>query len=366
MPRQRDYAQYATIAALFLATSSLGGCKQGETRAEAPPLPVRVEAVSLASADETVRYAAALRPRIEADVAFRVGGKMVERLVDVGDRVEAGRPLARLDLADLELASRAAEAQLASARADAANAKRDFERYGQLIQGKWTTQQEFDKRRATMETTAAKVGELEAQLKVSRNSAQYGTLVADAPGVVTAVLAEPGQVVAQGQAVLRVARLGEIEAVANVPEGRIAGLARADLSVELWSAPGRSFPAKLREVSPIADPATRTYQVKLSLPERPQDARLGMTATVIARARQGGEIALLPMTALSKKGADPAVWVLNKAGDGVELRPVQVAAFAGDRMLVAGGVKDGDRVVTAGVQKLDAGVKVRVWTEPVR
>jgi multidrug efflux system membrane fusion protein len=354
------------LIALGLAAFALAGCDRAEIKTEAAPLPVRVEPVKLGSADDLARYAAVIRPRIEADMGFRIGGKIVQRLVDVGDRVEAGTPLAKLDPIDVDLQARAADSQLASARADAANARSDFERYAKLRQGEWTTQQEYDKRRAAMETTEAKVRELEAQLKVARNSAQYTSLVADSAGVVTAVLAEPGQVVAQGQAVFKVARLGEMEAVANVPEQQVALLSKAKMTVELWSQPGLAIAGHLRELSPSADPNTRTYQVKISLIDPPPSVQLGMTATLVTNQQRDGAVALLPMTALTKTGSDPAVWVLDGSGTGVQLRPIQVAAYAGDRVVVAGGVKDGEQVVTAGVQKLDPGVKVRVWTEPVR
>lgn len=355
-----------TLIALGLAAFMLSGCGKDEAKTEAAPLPVRVEAVSLTSADEVARYAAVIRPRIEADVGFRIGGKIIQRLVDVGDRVEIGTPLAKLDPIDSDLQARAAEAQLVSARADAANARSDFERYANLRQGQWTTQQEYDKRRATMETTEAKVNELEAQLRVARNSAQYATLVADAPGVITAVLGEPGQVVSQGQAVFKVARLGEMEAVANVPEQQVALLSKTNMTVEFWSLPDVRLTGRLRELSPSADANTRTYQVKISLIDPPKAVQLGMTATLVASQKRDGAVALLPMTALTKNGTDPAVWVLDGAGTGVQLRPIVVAAYAGDRMVVASGVQDGDRVVTAGAHKLDAGMKVRVWTEPVR
>ncbi len=356
----------AQAGVIAVAAFTLSACGRSESRTEATPIPVRVEAVSMTAAQQTARYAAVIHPRIEADLGFRVGGKLIARLVEIGDRVEAGTELAKLDPVDLMLQAHAAEAQLASARADAENARHDFERYAQLRQGQWTTQQEYDKRRAVMETTAAKVGELEADLRIARNSSQYTTLVADAPGIVTAVLAEPGQVVSQGQAVFKIARRGEMEAVANLPEQQVAHLAGADMMVELWSDTGHPITGHLREVSPSADASTRTYQVKVTLVAPPPSVQLGMTATLIVGTKQTGQVAVLPMTALTKSGTEPAVWVLNGPGDGVELRPVQVAAYSGDRMVLSGGIHDGDRVVTAGAYKLDAGQKVRVWTEPVR
>jgi RND family efflux transporter, MFP subunit len=274
-------------------------------------------------------------------------------------------PLARLDPADIELQMRAAQAQLASAKADATNARGDFDRYSRLKQGDWTTRQEYDRRKAALDKADAKVREIEAQLRVLANSVQYTTLLADGPGVVTAVLVEPGQVVAQGQPAFRVARLGEVEAVANIPEQQIAGLSQRQLGVELWAQPGLHIPGVLREVSPSADPGTRTYQARITLTNPPPSVQLGMTATLITRQERAGMVARLPLTAVTQKDQGTAVWVVS-GGDRLELRPIAVVAYAGDLAIVAGGLKDGETVVTAGVQKLDAGQKVRIWTEPGR
>ncbi|NYZ17370.1 efflux RND transporter periplasmic adaptor subunit [Azospirillum sp. RWY-5-1] len=355
------------LVALGLAAPGLAGCKAEADSAAAPAeevRPVRVATVVLRPADDVARYPAVIRPRVEAEIGFRIAGKVVERLVSTGARVEEGTPLARLDPTDVELQVRAAEAQLASARADAANARADFQRYTQLRQGDWATQQEFDRRKAVLDKADAHVRETEAQLKVVANSARYTTLLADGPGVVTEVLVEPGQVVAQGRTAFRIARLGELEAVANLPEHQVAGLPERALAVELWSLPGVSLPATLRELAPGADAGTRTFQARVSLREPPPAVQIGMTATLVAVQGRGGAVARLPMTALTQRGHDPAVWVVDPDAGKLELRPVQVAAFAGGEVVVAGGVRDGERVVTAGVHKLDPTVKVRVWAEP--
>ncbi|HEY0837673.1 MAG TPA: efflux RND transporter periplasmic adaptor subunit [Azospirillum sp.] len=353
---------------LLLGTLALSACKEGQSAAPPEPRPVRVATVKLEPADDTVRYPAVIRPRSEADVGFRVAGKVVARLAEVGTRVEAGTPLARLDPADIQLQVRASQAQLESARADAANARSDHQRYAKLRQGEWTTRQEADRRRTALEKAEARVREIEAQLRVLNNSLQYTTLLADAPGVVTSVLAEPGQVVAQGQTAFRIAKLGEVEAVANIPEQQVAGLPQRALSVELWAQPGLSIPGSLREVSPSADPGTRTYQARVTLTDPSPGVQLGMTATLVARFERGGAIARLPLSAVTQSGAAPAVWVVAPGagtdGDRLELRPVAVAAYAGDLAIVADGLKEGERVVTAGVHKLDAGQKVRIWAEP--
>lgn len=338
----------------------------GSAAAGPAPVPVRVATVHLEPAAAAARYAAVIAPRIEASIGFRVAGKMTERLVEVGDRVAAGTPLARLDAADLELQARAAEAERASAAADAANAGRDFARYAELRQGQWTTEQEFDKRKAAMETAAARLRQADAQLQVARDNARYATLMADAPGVVTAVLAEPGQVVAAGQTVVRIARAGTVEAVADLPEQAVGALAGATLGVELWSMPSVAIRGHLRETAPIADGSTRTFRARIALDDPPPGIQLGMTATLVVQPPQAGAVALLPMTALAQRAGAPAMFVVNPAGDGLALRPVTVAAYEGDQVVVASGLADGERVVSAGVQKLDPGLPVRIWTEPAR
>lgn len=355
------------VGALALA-ATLGGCKETHSAAtpEVEVRPVRVATVALEPATDSVRYPAVIRPRVEADVGFRVGGKVVARTVEVGSRVEPGMVLAKLDPTDLQLQIKSSQAQLASAQSDAANARSDFARYASLRQGEWTTRQEYDRRKTTLDKAESKVREVEAQLRVLSNAMQYATLVADEAGVVTATLVEPGQVVAQGQTALRVARLNAVEAVANIPEQQLASLPQRILSVELWSQPGSAIPGRLRELSPSADPGTRTYQAKIALDQTPPGIQLGMTATVTARLDRGDMVARLPISALTQRDQKPAVWVLARPADTLELRPVAVAAYAGDLAIVAGGLKDGERVVTAGVHKLDAGQKVRVWTEPTR
>ncbi len=350
--------------AMPLALAALTACDgSAGTPQQAAPVPVRVETVRLSEGGDVARYAAVIRPRIEADVGFRVGGKMVGRMVDVGSRVAAGTVMARLDPADLDLQERAVAAQVVAARAAAESARVEF-RYAERGQGKWTSQQEYERRKAAMDSAEAQLREAEAQLQVARNNSRYATLVSDGDGVVTAVLAEAGQVVAQGQPIVRVAQRGEMEAVADIPEQQMGELSSARMSVELWSMPGISMVGRLREVSPSANAQGRTYRVRVTLLDPPPGVRLGMTATLVATSAEQRKRALLPLSALTKEGTRPAVWVLNAAGDGLILRPVQVAAYAGDRVVVTGGLAAGERIVTAGVHKLDASQKVRVWTEP--
>lgn len=360
----------AGTAALLVATAlALAACDQPDAATPPPappPVPVRVETVRLEAAQQVQRYAAVVRPRIEADIGFRVGGKVTARLVEVGTRVDVGAPLAQLDTTPFDKRVRAALAQLRSAKAVAENANDEFARYARLQGNGWSTRQEFERRRAALETAEAAVRQIEAQLALARDEVRYASLRADAPGLVTAVQVEPGQVVAEGQTVFKIARAGEMEAVADVPEAQVGLLEGAVLSTEVWSLPEVAIPGRLRELSPIADAATRTYRARVTLIDPPPGAQLGMTATVVVTRPGTGRIARLPATALTKRGSDPALWVLNPAGNGLELRPVALGAYLGETMTVVSGVEEGERVVTAGVHKLDAAQKVRIWTEPVR
>lgn len=364
-------SRWWSAAGLFVV--ALGGAAAlalPERAIEPPPSPpvrpVRVTTVEVRPADEVARYAAVIRPRIEAQLGFRVDGKILERLVDVGARVEAGQALATLDPDDLELAVRAAEAQLVSARAEAANAERELRRYRDLRGKGWSTPQEVEARTAASGVAEARVREVEAQLRVARNNATYGTLRADRAGIITAVLAEPGQVVEPSDGVFRLARAGELEAVAEIPEQHIAGLDQAQLATELWAQPGSTIAGQLRELAPSANAQTRTYTARVRLDGAPTWMQLGMTATLTVVRPRSGIVARVPRTALTHDHGVPAVWVLNDAGDGLQLRPVAIATFTASNAIVAAGLRDGERVVTAGVHKLDAGQKVRVWVEPQR
>lgn len=364
--RLRTGAALAPVA-LTLAALILAACQPGGSAATAaPPRPVRALTATLAPQQDVARYAAVIKPRVEADLGFRVAGKVTARLVETGQRVERGQPLARLDPADIELQIKASRAQLASARADAENARVDYLRYQKLKQGEWTTTQERDRRKTLQDKADAHVREVEASLNVLVNSLEYATLQADGPGVVTATLVEPGQVVAAGQTAIRVAREGEMEAVANIPEHRLGGLDQRRLTVELWAQPGRTIPAQLREVAPMADAGARTFQVRVSLIDPPPGVQLGMTATLLADDPAGAPVAVLPLAALVQDGGRPAVWLVEPGENRALLRPVTVAAYEGDAAVISAGLNNGDRVVTAGAHKLIAGEKLRIWVEAAK
>jgi RND family efflux transporter MFP subunit len=357
--RAPTLGRFAAILAL------LGGISVHSAHAE-EIMPVRVIIAHPVATAATERYAATLQARIETSLGFRVAGKIVERLVNTGDRVSTGQALERLDPSDLNLSEHVAASQVTAAEADLTKTDADFARGESLLKQGWITRAMYDSRKQSRDAAAARLRQARENLRLAADNLQYTTLFADSPGVITAVSAEPGQVVAVGQEVMRLAHRGEIEAMVDLPEQMVARLAHIQFTVTLWAEPGRVIAAHLRELAPSADPGTRTYRARLTLENPPEGAQLGMTATVIATDLTSSQIVLLPMTALFHDGQAPAVWVVTPAGDRVALRRVTLAGYGDDQIAVAAGLKPGETVVTAGAFKLTAQDHIRVWSEPER
>jgi len=323
------------------------------------PRPARVQEVSLQSAVQRMTLAGVVAPRIETNLGFRVTGKIIAREVDVGARVVAGQVLARLDPNDLKLARDNAAAALVAAEAEEARARADLERYAGLRGSAAYVAQTYDQRLSTANAAKARLDQARAQLAAADNNLGYADLVADAPGVITGLTMEVGQVVSSGQQVTRLARTEELEILVNIPEQRLGFVSEAkDVAFDLWAQPGRTFKARLRELAPAADPATRTYAARFSLVERPAVAALGMTASLTIERRSDEKVAELPMTAIFQQGPAPAVWVVDRASGTVSLRPITVLRWRDDTAVISAGLADGDLVVTAGVHKLNAGQRV--------
>lgn len=347
----------AMFSPLLAAALTLVGCDQAAPPPTATIRPVLVQRVQAGNATPVV-YSGEVRARYESDLAFRVAGKIVARYVDVGAQVKPGKPLAKLDPADLQLNAQAARAQVAAAESEHALAEAELERYATLLEKKLIAQSLYDAKASAYKAAKAKLDQARAQLAVIDNQANYGTLAADHAGVVTAVLAEVGQVVSAGQAVLRVARLGEQEIVINIPEGRVAeARSAAGMWVTLWAQPALRLPAELRELSPAADAATRTYTARIRLLAADPAVRLGMTAQVVVQPATRESTLVVPLTAVVDQGQGPVVWVVaeNKA----QRRPVEVRQYREDGVVLAGGVQAGEWVVTVGVHKLIPGQTVR-------
>ncbi len=349
------------LAGGAFATYSLTA-KHNAPQASAEPVirPARVAEISYKTQGQTLLLAGTVVPRIESTLGFRVSGKITQRSVDVGAVVKPGDVIAALDPSDYQLAVDNARAALASAEADHVRAKADHERYLNLRGSMAFVPQTLDQRQSLASTALARVDQAKSQLASAENNLAYTVLRADAAGVVTAVQAEVGQVLSQGQGVIRLARTDELEILVGVPEHRLKAVREAQgASFELWSDPGRRHAAKLRELSPSADPVTRTYAARFSVLEPPQFIGLGMTATLGFERPDRTPVAEVPLSAIFQRGTQPAVWVVDRDTGTVELRPVAIARWRDDTAAILSGVKEGELIATAGVHKLETGQKVK-------
>lgn len=306
----------------------------------------------------TSAHTGVVRARHEVEVGFRTGGRLIDRAVEVGQQVAAGQVLSRLDPADLGLALRAAEADLASAQAQAHQARNEAARSRELRAGGHVSASYDDQRVASARAAAERATSAQAALDLARNRLSYATLRAPSAGVVTALLAEAGQVVAEGTPVLRLADPAERELLVRVPESALPNLPAAAAEAHFWARPDAVLPATLREVAPQADTTLRTYAVRFALPEAPDWVALGMTGTV-RLTLAGDAVASLPLSALHDRGQGPMVWRVLAEGR-IEAVPVQVRALAEQTASVTGPLAAGDKVVAMGPQLLDPGQRVRV------
>ena len=340
----------STLLCLVLASCSRPVEKVEEIR------PVRAMVVAAGTGKTIIELAGEIQPRYESQLGFRVGGKLIARKVEVGTLVKRGQVLMQLDPLDLQLAQSQAKAAVSATESTLALAKADLDRYRELRQKNFVSQALLDAKEAAYKSAVASHEQANAGLKVQANQSSYSTLYADADGVITAVQAEVGQVVAAGTPVVKLARTAEKEVRVSIPEDQIEVLRQVtDLAVKTWANSNVAISGRLRELSPIADPATRTYTAKISLPRAGPEIRLGMTATVqfAAPALPGIH---LPMTALVNSKEGTAVWVVESGV--VKLVPVQVASATGTEVLIAQGLSAGQSVVTAGVNQLRTGQKV--------
>ncbi len=352
------YRLLAGAGTAFLAFS-LVGCNEIAAQKVDPGRPVLVATVHYQPESPARSFVGTVRPRIETDMGFRVSGKVAKRLVEVGQTLEPGQPLATLDEVDLKLQAEQAQAEFSAATGVLAQAAASEQRAKDLRAKGWTTDAQMDQARAAADEARARLNRAERSVDLTKNSLSYATLLADAKGVVTATLIEPGQVVASGQTAIRIARVAEKEAVVAIPETLLGRAKDGAASVTLWSEPDRKYAAKLREIAPSADPATRTYLAKFSLPEADEKVSLGMTATLTLSDAETARVARVPLSALFSQGGDPSLYVVDSAGE-VTLKPVAVKAYESSDVVITGGVDEGAKVVVLGVQKLDPAQKVRV------
>lgn len=346
------------LAPLVLAAAA---CKEpvARTEAEAAPVKVRVAIVDKA-ANVRPRFTGVVHARTESNLGFRVGGKIAERLVDPGDRVRKGQPLMRLDPVDFSLAENSARADVAAARAQQVRTAADAERSTKLVADGWTSKQTYDQNRAAADAALAQLAAAEAKARQIANQSAYTELQADSDGVILDVPAEPGQVVATGQTVVRLARDGAREAEINIPEGALADASR-DATASLYANRTVSYPARLRELSAVADPTTRTYRARYVLAGGGEGAPIGATVTVqLTPAGTNDGTVSVPVGALRWEAGRSSVWVVDPAASTVSARTVGVARLGEETADIASGLAPGDRVVALGAHLLKEGQTVSV------
>ncbi|MEA2830319.1 MAG: hypothetical protein QOF22_1067, partial [Bradyrhizobium sp.] len=280
---QQVFSSYSRLLAgmsLALVAVALAGCNDVAAEKAAPSRPVLVASVHYEAESPERSFVGTIKPRIETDMGFRVPGKVAKRLVEVGQTVDLGQPLATLDEIDLKLQAGQAQAEFRAATGVLTQAAAAETRASDLRAKGWATDAQMDQARAAADEARARLNRAERSVELTNNSLSYATLVADTRGVVTATLIDAGQVVASGQTAIRVARFAEKEAVVAIPETLVGRAKDGVATVTLWSEPNRKYTARLREVAPSADPATRTYLAKFSLPDAGESVSLGMTATL--------------------------------------------------------------------------------------
>ncbi len=365
-PAHTTRAFAITIAAI--ATSLVVSACSKPVAAPEPIRAVKVIAVTESNLVAAHEFSGEVRARVEARVGFRVGGKVTKRMVEVGQRVTAGQVLATLDPQDLVLATTAAKAQVQSAQVQADLAAADYKRFKDLKDQNFISGAELDRRDAALKAAMAVLDQAKAQFAVQGNQSGYATLVSPVAGVVTAVDAEAGMVVAAGAPVVRIAQANGRDAVFAVPEDKIS-LIKAGQGVDLQisAAEGEKISGVVREIAAVADPATRTYAVKVSITgaNPPLGATVVVRPVALSSKGQGLSAQKLPTSALRQDGGKTTVWVLDANAMTVSARGIEVVTADANEVVIApGALKGGEQIVAAGVHVLQAGQKVTLWRSP--
>ncbi|MBD8531853.1 efflux RND transporter periplasmic adaptor subunit [Massilia sp. CFBP 13647] len=351
-----------TACAMLLCAILLTACSKEEPKPE-PIRPVRAAVLAAGAAGVSADFSGEVRPRFESRLGFRVAGKITAREVDVGTVVKQGQTLMQLDPQDLKLAASGAQASLRAAETSRDLADADYKRYQELRSKNFVSQSVLDGKRAALRAAQAEADAARAAFRGQSNQAGYASLVSDVDGVVTGIDAEVGQVVTAGTPVVRVARTDELDVVIGIPEDRVGDLRKASsVTVRMWARPDAAIAGRVREVSPVADAATRTYTAKIAIPPS-AGVRLGMTASVQVASKSGGAGLRAPLTALHHEKGVTGVWLVENGA--VRRVPVKIVGQAGNDVLLGEGVQAGQTVVTAGVNLLRPGQKVRILTADV-
>ncbi|NHQ85157.1 efflux RND transporter periplasmic adaptor subunit [Iodobacter sp. HSC-16F04] len=350
------------IPLLLMSAALLSACKE-EARPQEEIRPVRTITLATGTANSHAEFSGELHARQESALGFRIPGKLISRLVDIGAEVKTGTPLARIDAQDMVLNAAAAKAQTEAAQSQLDQLKLDLSRSQELLAKKFVSQADVDRRQTAVIAAQKQLVQAQSQQQVAQNQAGYTTLLATSDGVITATLAEPGQVLAAGQPVVQLAKAGETEVFIDLPEARSTDLKPGQKTeISFWALPGKTFNGKVREVSPAADPLSRTYRAKVSLENPSAEIRLGMSATVKSSQNSHTENATtLPLTAIYGKNKEQRVWLVENQR--VKSKPIEAqidAQHKNSEQVQVKGLKAGDVVVTAGVHLLREGQAVRL------
>jgi RND family efflux transporter MFP subunit len=351
-------SQANCLAALSVAL--LAACGPANAPAPAEVRPVRVMTVETRPAGETISLTGTVQAQTEVNLAFRIDGQLIERLVNVGDQVGAGQLVARIDPVNERNALRAARASVAAAAGQLDEARSSYDRQRELLAGGWTTRARYEQALQVHQSAAAQLDAAEAALRIAEERLSFTEIFSDAPGKITARGAEPGEVVRAGQMIVQIARQDGRDAVFDVPS-QVKDKAPVNpiIDVSLSMDPAVRATGRVREISPRADPVTGTFRVRVGLSDVPPQMRLGTAVTGRMRVDRGAEL-IIPASALTAIDRKPAVWIVDTVDMTVTLRAIEIAHFSQASISVAQGLAPGDIVVTAGVQALRPGQKVRL------
>jgi membrane fusion protein, multidrug efflux system len=351
------------LGLLLVLPLSLAACSDVKV-ADVPVRPVKAMIVPAPVSERTLTYSGVIAPRIESQLGFRVSGKIVERYVNAGDVIAAGQKIARLDEKDLKLAENSARAAVAGAKTRNSVAKDALDRANSLLPNGFIAKAAVDQRQLELDSAKSVLDAAEDQLSQTVNATSYALLLADKAGIVTSVRAEPGQVIAIGQSVITLALGNDVEVSVAVPEQEIVKLKAGDpASIALWSAPNFASEGRIREIAGAADPASRTYGVRVTIAKPVPEMRIGMTAPVAFRVHEETSALILPLTAFTQENARTIAFVADRDTQTVARREVETAGVTEAGVRVKSGLVPGDILVTGGVQFLQDGMRVRLPKE---
>ena len=347
------------VSGLLVATSFLSACSGDAEETSEIVRPVRTQVVELSQSNFALDLAGEVQARYVSSLGFQVPGKLINRYVDVGQRVKQGQLLAKIDGRDYELQLEQANAKLNVTQANYQRAKAELVRFEKLLKQKLISPSQHESQLNATKVAEAQVKEAQSAVNIARNRMQYTELHADSSGVVTQIYGEVGQVLAAGQRLIEVARPKFKEVSVEVPESLIQGISVEDnVAVSIWALPNKAFKGHVREIAPTADKVTRTYLAKVAIVDEKNQIELGMSARINFEKNTGAEVAQIPPTAILIHEKKPHVWVVDKNAGKVHLKPVKISDQLANDVIVFEGLVEGDLLVTAGVHRLHEGQAV--------